>query len=229
MNGAIKVKVGAPDIVRVKMGEAKFMVVSDNAHRLFWNNYLNGSNFQYAFAGSHWTDETFNPPMRIDLSGNNASYMFYKSGVRKSPHLFELDFSKCIGAIQIFMGSRVEELGVLNFSSVIAGWGGLNQTFYDCNKLRKIEKLIVPSYSIPINCFNGCSSLEEIRFEGTLFTALDFQQSPLLSNETAQSVIDHLVDLTGKTAQQIKFHADVKAKMTDEQKQQISNKNWTLA
>ena len=50
-----------------------------------------------------------------------------------------------------------------------------------------------------------------------------------LSDETIQSIIDGLADLTEQTTQTITFYATVGAKLTDEQKATITAKNWTLA
>lgn len=78
--------------------------------------------------------------------------------------------------------------------------------------------------------FGNCRALKEVRFaERSVKTPLIFSFSPLLSYESIQSIIDGLADLTGGTGQTLTFHADVKAKLTDEQKTQITSKNWILA
>lgn len=58
---------------------------------------------------------------------------------------------------------------------------------------------------------------------------IGFYYSPNLSDETIQSIIDGLADLTGQTAQTITLHADVKSKLTDTQLTTITSKNWNLA
>lgn len=62
----------------------------------------------------------------------------------------------------------------------------------------------------------------------TIAVNCNFSGSSRLSDETIQSIIDGLVDLTDGTARTITFHATVLAKLTDEQLEQVSNKNWTL-
>ena len=80
------------------------------------------------------------------------------------------------------------------------------------------------------NCFNTCSSLETIRFKsGTIKVEISFAECPSFSNDTIQSIIDGLADLTGGTAQTLTLHATVGAKLTDAQKAAASAKNWTLA
>ena len=78
------------------------------------------------------------------------------------------------------------------------------------------------------NAFNYCGNLKEIRFvENTINLSISFAQSPLLSAESIQSIIDGLA--TVETTQTLTFRADVKAKLTDEQIATITSKNWTLA
>lgn len=80
------------------------------------------------------------------------------------------------------------------------------------------------------NMFRSCASLVEVRFaKMTIKVNLNIAHPPNLSAESRQSIVDGLADLTGGTAQTVTFHADVKAKLTDEQKTQITSKNWILA
>ena len=75
--------------------------------------------------------------------------------------------------------------------------------------------------------FVGCSSLREVRFnESTLSKSTSLESSPLLSDESIQSIIDGLADLTGQTAQTLTLHEDVV--LTEEQKATITLKNWIL-
>ena len=70
--------------------------------------------------------------------------------------------------------------------------------------------------------------LTEVRFaKETLKMSLSINACKLLSDKSIQSIIDGLAQV--ETSQTITFHADVKAKLTDEQKSQITSKNWTIA
>lgn len=76
----------------------------------------------------------------------------------------------------------------------------------------------------------ACSALETVRFkQETIKISLSFAGSPLLTETTVQSIIDGLADLTDSTAQTLTLHADVGAKLTDEQKSAASAKNWTIS
>ena len=78
--------------------------------------------------------------------------------------------------------------------------------------------------------FSSCTKLKNIRFEtGTIPISISFVHSSFLTDESVQSIIDGLADLTGQTAQTITFHLTVKNKLTEEQIVQITSKNWTLA
>ena len=79
------------------------------------------------------------------------------------------------------------------------------------------------------NIFSYCTALKEVRFAAnTIKISITFAQCDELSTATIQSIIDGLADLTGGTAQTLTLHADVGAKLTDEQKASITAKNWTL-
>lgn len=79
------------------------------------------------------------------------------------------------------------------------------------------------------NLFSYCTALKDVRFvANSISLSITFAQSPDLSTNTIQSIIDGLADLTGGTAQTLTLHANVGAKLTDEQKATTTAKNWTL-
>lgn len=78
--------------------------------------------------------------------------------------------------------------------------------------------------------FARCYKLSEVRFTPkSILLSISFIDSSLLSAESIQSIIDGLADLTGTTSQTLTLHADVKAKLTQEQLTAITSKNWVLA
>ena len=72
-----------------------------------------------------------------------------------------------------------------------------------------------------------CNNLKDIRFVPECIKISLTFSSAVLSNESIQSIIDGLA--TVETAQTLTLNATVKAKLTDEQKATITNKNWNLA
>lgn len=78
-----------------------------------------------------------------------------------------------------------------------------------------------------LEAFVYIPKLTEIRFvPNTLSGSIKLTHSPLLSNESIQSIIDGLATVT--TTCTLTLHATVKAKLTDEQKNTITAKGWTL-
>lgn len=106
-----------------------------------------------------------------------------------------------------------------------------NNMFCNCSKLETIDALIDGSNcSFDDGTFNGCYNLKNVRFVPlSIKSNISFGDSPLLSDESIQNIIVSLSDLTGQTSKTLTFHADVKAKLTEEQIATITSKNWTLA
>lgn len=107
----------------------------------------------------------------------------------------------------------------------------LNRVFQNRNKLKEIRATIDATHCKSFgNNGLGCPLLEEIRFKpNTIFINPLLNNCPLLSNESIESTVNGLADLTGQESQTVTFHSDVKAKLTDEQITTITSKNWTLA
>lgn len=106
-----------------------------------------------------------------------------------------------------------------------------NRVFQDRSHLREIIANFDCSNVTTFNyAFSKHYALEYIRFvPGTIRVNFDISWSSKLTDESIQSIIDGLADLTGSTAQTLTFHATVGAKLTDDQKATVSTKNWTLA
>ena len=109
----------------------------------------------------------------------------------------------------------------------------ISQAFWYCLNLEEIKLLNVagvPNFGTGWSnyTFRRCDNLKEIRFVPECIKVnLYIADSPLLSNESIQNIIEGLA--TVETAQTLTLHADVKAKLTTEQLTTITNKNWTLA
>lgn len=133
-------------------------------------------------------------------------------------------------AIYIFASPSIQQVDLSEFNAVVCNW--IN-AFYGATSLEEIIGVLrcKKQYSGQnfSNAFYMCGNLREVRFaEGTIFENCTFSSSKLLSDDSIQSIIDGLFDLTGATAQTLTFHADVGAKLTDAQKATITAKNWTL-
>lgn len=77
------------------------------------------------------------------------------------------------------------------------------------------------------NPFNGCTSLIEVRFTPeSIKQNLAFTQSSQLSDESIQSILDGLANVS--TTQTLSLNSAVYAKLTEEQKQSATDKGWTI-
>lgn len=154
---------------------------------------------------------------------NNYSYAFY--GWNKSLFNPKYDFVMRYGAYYTFQSDTIAEIT----KSINASGATMYGTFYSATALRTITKLIVSEATTYTNTFGSATALENITFEGVIGNALSFASCSRLTEESVQSIIDHLKDLTGQAAQTLTLHATVGGKLTQEQKDAVSAKNWTLA
>lgn len=196
----------------------------------FWDACQENGNrtkYSYAFAHGSWKDETFKPKYDIRPVGD-ASYMFNKCQITDLKGILErqgvvLDLSGVTWSVNTFHemreNTRVPELDIRNTPDF---------TFSYNTSLVSIDKLILNEDGTNALSFSYCQSLEYIRFDGVIGKDLNMQHCKNLTNDSVQSIIDHLKDLTGETAKTVRFHATVGANITDAQKAQITAKNWTL-
>lgn len=202
----------------------------DNHYDTFWDAYQqngNRTNYACAFAGAGWTDETFNPKYPIAPVGHSAAEStFYASEITNIPDGL-LDFSQVTYYYMTFRMSKLITSPPLDLSNCTGG--EVQWLFAQCPNLKEIKTLTVSEGVTYTNFVLQCAALEKITFAGTIGQSLSFADSPLLTNESVQSIIDHLADLTGATAQTLTFHKTVGNKLTQSQKDTISAKNWTLA
>ena len=108
--------------------------------------------------------------------------------------------------------------------------------FYGCSSLETVPQLDASSvkemYGMFINCpsltnFGGLKNIGKAFVNEQIY---DLYKSSKLSDESIQNIINGLYDMTTKGfSPTLKFHSTVYAKLTDEQKTQITNKNWTVA
>lgn len=125
--------------------------------------------------------------------------------------------------------SRCSDLKFLDLSGFNTTFGTSTDVFYNCSKLEEIRGEIENTTTNWTLWFASCVKLREVRFKANSIKG-DFtiSKSPLLSAESVQSIVDGLADMTGGTSYKLTLHADVKAKLTEEQLATIAAKNWTI-
>lgn len=171
----------------------------------FWDVYqANGTrtNYYQAFQHDFWNDDNFHPKYPINCRGasTNARNLCYNAQL----------------------------ITIIPVDIVVTGIS-MQDAFSRCLNLRTIKKLVANGVTSWSGAFTACSKLEDITIEGSIDVNFSISATAVLTNESVQSIIDHLKDLTGADTQTLTFHADVGAKLTDEQKATITAKNWTLA
>lgn len=140
----------------------------------------------------------------------------------------------CYGAFGGSNSRRNEKLKRLTLNIDLSAATTVRSMFAYCSGLETIDgtplnfSSAVGSYATTTT-FVQCEALKEVRFvEKSIQQSLEFKNSPNLSTDTIQSIIEGLADLTGGTAQTLDFHSDVVDKLTDDQFTQIANKNWDV-
>lgn len=201
----------------------------------FWDafqDYGKRVNYENAFSGQGtWNDATFKPKYDIILAaGYSGFYMFWSSAISNIAETLEkcgvkLDTSRTNVLSQAFQYAKTARIPEIDGSNLRAD--GLGYTFLS-PYIVTIDKLIVPETLKFTSSFDSCNNLRNITFEGTIGNSISFADSPLLTEKSVQSILDHLKDLTGQAAQTITFHATVGGKLTNAQKATITAKNWTL-
>ena len=180
-----------------------------------------GTDFSYMFYGC--SSLTTIPQINVS-NGTNFSYMFLDcSSLTTIPQInvsnganFSYMFRNCSSL------TTIPQLNVSNGTN-------FSYMFYGCSSLTTIPQINVSNGTNFRYMFQTCSSLTTISFvEGCIKQDISFSNSGLLSDESIQSIIDGLADLTGGTSCKITFHSGISGKLTDEQKQRIIDKNWTI-
>ena len=205
--------------------------IGDNSYYdTFWDEFQqNGYRTDYtsAFTQSLFTPKIFKPKYTIQPKKTCSMFENNKSLNIDLREYANFDFSKCTDGSRMLLSSVIKAIGCID----CIGKNSIYQAFVGAEQLETIEKLIFYdgiNYGMS-DAFNRTYSLKNLHFEGVIGVSVNLQSSSLLSEESVQSVIDCLKDLTGQTTQTLTFHADVKAKLTDEQIASITSKNWTLA
>ena len=142
----------------VDFGET--VVIGDNSDSKFWDTYQdngNRRNYDYAFAGSGWTDELYDPKYPIVAE----SYQ------------------------RMFMGNdKITNTKVpLDFSNYSYNGNENNNSFRGCSALKTIPSLKVGRKTFLMGSFDCCYALEHIGFNGELWCDISIQESEHLTDE----------------------------------------------
>lgn len=115
----------------------------------------------------------------------------------------------------------------------IRNTGSSHWLFWNCHKLQSVDILDLSSIvnnNGQSRLLGNCYALRDIKFVNqSIKWSLSIADSPLLTDESRQSIFDGLADLTGQVSQVLTLHKSLEEKITDEQKAYVVSKNWQLA
>lgn len=205
----------------------------------FWNTLQsngNRKNYDYAFAGTTWTNKILNPPYAMQPS--SSMRMFLNSGyigdLRDiSPNKSLFDFSKSTSTESLFgYATQLTKVGVIDISSS----NTISGMFTNCSALIEIEKLVFKndgSQTPGTSIFQKCYALQNIVIGGVIGNSISFGDSKSLTKDSIVSIINALKDdasgqtLTlSQTAKNNAFSTYVTAEWTD---LVASKSNWTIS
>ena len=125
---------------------------------------------------------------------------------------------------RMFASSSVEEVdfsGLTLFQSF-----GASETFNSCQNLVNVLGVLDGEYNYVSWGFENCPKLETVRFKKeSIMCDINIAESPKLTAATVQSIIDGMN--TGATGTWF-LHNEVKSKLTEKQKKEITDKGWSV-
>ena len=235
------------DSIREKTGETDTITIDEMPNKMdevfekgkksqydeFWDAFQQNGNrtyYNYGFGGHGWTDDTFKP--KYNMKPVNANYMFASSQITNLVTALdkagvELSFENTTTMTYMFMYSEIQEVGTIdtrkaNTVDLLNGWT-------NCVTIGKI--IFSDTVAQNIGGAYECEKLENIRaVEGVIRKNINFSPCKVLSMQSVDNLTNALMTITDGVARTFSLHADVKAKLTDEQIATITTeKGWTLA
>ena len=156
----------------------------------------------------------------------------YKNNTLEHLTINANNISNMASMLQCAYATRDEKLKhlTLNFSTKNSTSHVTAFAFLQSLEIIDGEPLDFSSTTNVNNIFNGCTMLTTVRFaKETLSKSINLSSCVSLYDDSVQSIIDGLADLTGSTTQTLTLSGTTAAYLTDTQKATITAKNWTLA
>lgn len=165
----------------------------------FWDSYQENGNrtdYELAFAGEGWTDETFKPKYDLTATNDYATQMFWGcnitdlAGILKKQNV-KLITEGCKSPVQMFQNSKIETIPPLDFSSA----NGSTTYCFASTSIKTIERLKVSeNTNFHPQIFSYASALKNIAFEGVIGTDISFKDCKSLTHQSLMSIINALKD-----------------------------------
>lgn len=167
----------------------------------FWDTYQdNGKrdNYNYAFYGRGWTDETFKPKYDFPKSAyyvnafNNTGIRDFKGILERQGIYLNLEGTGDQGLGYLFMNALVTHIGRIKYPQNVKT---IEQIFAYCRSLITVDELhLSPDGStILTNALRDCPSLENLKITGTNGqNGFNVQWSTKLSKASMTSIVNAL-------------------------------------
>lgn len=167
----------------------------------FWDAYQDKGTlgvYEYIFGSIKWNDDTFRPKYDIVMNGWSVQ-AFARSRITDLIASLErcgviLDTGGATSIDSMFAAAQITRIPEISALSVPY----INGLCNAASQLVELRKLILKDTGDQglVNCFNSCTSLATITFEGAIGQDINFQWSPL-SVDSMKSVITHLKNYNG--------------------------------
>lgn len=171
-------------------------------HDRFWGAYQEtGSRLDYqsAFAGIGWNEETFKPKHGIKPNNTNQMFMEFNGNFDLAEHLenlgVELDTSSSYNANYMFYKTKFTRIGNIDLRSATYS----QYLFQRSELIKKIDMVILKDDGTTqvTMWFEKCNALEEIRLAGVIgLNGFDIHWSTKLSEASGLSIINALSTTT---------------------------------
>lgn len=240
---AIRAKTGEVDLIKPSEFACKVSDVYDagakSEYDRFWDDFQqngNRTNYNGGFYGVGWNNETFKPKYDIRPGRDAVSSMFRENSITGDlKKLLDdlgvvLDTSKVYSFSYCFHNTKLEALPFIDISGESSGYTnniGNAYTFASAPNLKSLE-IKVGEKTLFNNVFNSSPAIEEIYVTGTIAqNGFNVQWSNNLTHDSLMSIINALKTFTDGGTHTITLGSTNLAKLTDEEKQIITNKGWT--
>ena len=225
--------------------EQNYVMLGDLSRNMDrWNN-LNVKLYRYNQSENMVTKAEFNKQSDdiANLTANqfyvsNAGYLYTKNAIvlNGATAIGNKGYYSCQNLLNVTIQESVNSIGSeafahsYNLKSVVISNGVTSigvWAFVNCTGL---ENLVLPASltSIGSSPFSGCTALNTVTLgNGFNCNGLNLTGCPLTVDSMIAMFVS-LADLTGEAVKTLTLGADNLSKLTDEQKQIATNKNWNL-
>ena len=201
---------------------APTLAIADSIAKIPALKYMTLTDYASVFEGANFPANT-ELTVYVGEKVNSLLAMFASATNLKKVKLVG-DSSGC-EMERMFASSSVEEVdfsGLTLFQPI-----GASETFNSCQNLVNVLGVLDGELNYVSWGFENCPKLETVRFKkDSIVCDIYMAESPKLTAATVQSIIDG-INATGAQGT-LYLHNEVKSKLTEKQKKEITDKGWSV-